>query len=462
MNINSYETNLNEILEYRKTISALQNELSNKDNELNSVFSLYNDLKFLHEKLTEENQSLQKQIIAILQDKEQMEMKYQTENNRLKTFFTTQKTTYENQLKSLTTLNETTLKAKIAAQLESKYLSLIKDKEEEIDALNNKVLDLQREKNKLQSQHELFKQTSQDEIQSIKQKHENELKQLMHKITDLSLNPSTKNKSIDGDDVTPLMVSELKLQLTNTKSQINSLNAVISSLKSQNNSLIINGTVKEENYRKELNEEKLLNQSIQNQLVEVTTKLGVAENETQNANAKIVILENSNLLLKEENEYLNKINLNLINNQNLNISDIARMKQLLENKEKDYIDTIENLKQKVQDTVNNLSAQVKQSQGKTEEVYFEYHRLKKEKEENDNKSNEQLTTAQTQMNKIIEEKKMLMEQLRKLQQESEYIRGDYQDKIQKVFYYQHEYKCLDDKYRNVNNKTLKMKVKLWY
>ena len=74
MNINSYETNLNEILEYRKTISSLQNELSNKDNELNSVFLLYNDLKSLHEKLTEENQSLHKQIITILQEKEQMEM----------------------------------------------------------------------------------------------------------------------------------------------------------------------------------------------------------------------------------------------------------------------------------------------------------------------------------------------------------------------------------------------------
>ena len=170
-------------------------------------------------------------------------MKYQTENNRLKTFFTSQKTTYENQLKSLTTLNETTLKAKLAAQLESKYLALIKDKEEEIDTLNNKVLDLQREKNKLQSQFDLFKQTSQDEIQSIKQKHENELKQLMYKITDLSLNPSTKNKSIDGDDITPLMVSELKLQLTNTKSQINSLNAVIANLKSQNNSLIYINTL---------------------------------------------------------------------------------------------------------------------------------------------------------------------------------------------------------------------------
>jgi chromosome segregation ATPase len=460
MNINSYETNLNEILEYRKTISSLQNELSNKDNELNSVFSLYNDLKSLHEKLTEENQSLQKQIITILQEKEQMEMKYQTENNRLKTFFTSQKTTYENQLKSLTTLNETTLKAKIAAQLESKYLALIKDKEEEIDTLNNKVLDLQREKNKLQSQFDLFKQTSQDEIQSIKQKHENELKQLMFKITDLSLNPSTKNKSIDGDDITPLMVSELKLQLTNTKSQINSLNAVIANLKSQNNSLIINGTVKEENYRKELNEEKLLNQSIQNQLIEVTTKLGVAENETQNANAKIVILENSNQSLKEENDYLNKINANLINNQNMNIDDIAKMKLLLENKEKDYIDTIENLKQKVQDTINNLTSQVKQSQEQTEEVYHEHQKLKAEKDENEKTLNEQLNETQNQINKIINEKRTLMEQLKQLQQENEFLKGDYDDKIKNLFYYEHEYKCLDDKFRNVNNKNAENESKI--
>ena len=170
--------------------------------------------------------------------------------------------------------------------------------------------------------------------------------------------------------------------------------------------------------------------------------------------------ENIDQSLKEENDYLNKINANLINNQNMNIDDIAKMKLLLENKEKDYIDTIENLKQKVQDTINNLTSQVKQSQEQTEEVYHEHQKLKAEKDENEKTLNEQLNETQNQINKIINEKRTLMEQLKQLQQENEFLKGDYDDKIKNLFYYEHEYKCLDDKYRNVNNKNAENESKI--
>ena len=61
---------------------------------------------------------------------------------------------------------------------------------------------------------------------------------------------------------------------------------------------------------------------------------------------------------------------------------------------------------------------------------------------------------------MIEEKTMLTDQLGKLQQEMEFIRGDYEDKIQKAVYYKNECIVLDNKFRDVNNKNAENESKI--
>lgn len=446
----SYQETLDQLLEYRKLVARMEDEVTKKENEKQSIIQVYQDMKVLYEKSRIECNDLNIRLKTIIEEKQNMENKYKSENSRLQGYFEKQKTTYEKQLKSINELNDKALRNKIAAEIEVKYTNIIKEKDNEIENLNEKLQNERKSKVQLEAEHEDLKESSQREIDRLQKKNENDMKEMMNKLSSFTLEQKPK-KNIDGDEITPLLVSELKIQLTNAKNQINTLNALIQSLKAQNNSFMINGTVKEENYRKELNAEKYHSQILQNQIIQLTSKLEVIENECKNNKAQLEISQISFNNVQKENEMLTIANRDLTQELNQIKNEVDTLRRLIEKREREMSNLIEEQKKQNEQRFFTDKEKIQTYQEQIEQFHFDFKRLTEEYKDNIDKEKESKKQIETEKNKLSEEKSILMNQLNQTQVELEYIRGDYENKIRETDYFKNEYERLDAKLRDVNN-----------
>ena len=446
----SYQETLDQLLEYRKLVARMEDEVTKKENEKQSIIQVYQDMKVLYEKSRIECNDLSIRLKTIIEEKQNMENKYKAENSRLQGYFEKQKTTYEKQLKSINELNDKALRNKIAAEIEVKYTNIIKEKDIEIENLNEKLQNERKLKVQLEAEHEDLKESSQREIDRLQKKNENDMKEMMNKLSSFTLEQKPK-KSIDGDEITPLLVSELKIQLTNAKNQINTLNALIQNLKAQNNSFMINGTVKEENYRKELNAEKYHSQILQNQIIQLTSKLEVVENECKNNKAQLEISQISYNNIEKENEMLTIANRDLTQELNQIKNEVDTLRRLIEKREREMSNLLEEQKKQNEQRFFTDKEKIQTYQEQIEQFHFDFKRLTEEYKDNIDKEKESKKQIETEKNKLSEEKSILMNQLNQTQVELEYIRGDYENKIRETDYFKNEYEKLDAKLRDVNN-----------
>ena len=452
----SYQETLDQLLEYRKLVARMEDEVTKKENEKQSIIQVYQDMKVLYEKSRIECNDLSIRLKTIIEEKQNMENKYKAENSRLQGYFEKQKTTYEKQLKSINDLNDKALRNKIAAEIEVKYTNIIKEKDIEIENLNEKLQNERKIKVQLETEHEDLKESSQREIDRLQKKNENDMKEMMNKLSSFTLEQKPK-KSIDGDEITPLLVSELKIQLTNAKNQINTLNALIQNLKAQNNSFMINGTVKEENYRKELNAEKYHSQILQNQIIQLTSKLEVMENECKNNKAKLEISQISYNNIEKENEMLTIANRDLTQELNQIKNEVDTLRRLIEKREREMSNLIEDQKKQNEQRFFTDKEKIQTYQEQIEQFHFDFKRLTEEYKDNIDKEKESKKQIETEKNKLSEEKSILMNQLNQTQVELEYIRGDYENKIRETDYYKNENEKLDAKLRDLNNSLVETK-----
>lgn len=445
----SYQETLDQLLEYRKLVARLEDEVTKKENEKQSIIQVYQDMKFLYEKSRTECNDLNIRLKTIIEEKEKMESKYKAENSRLQGYFEKQKATYEKQLKSINELNDKALRNKISADVEVKYTNIVKEKDLEIENLNEKLQNERKAKVQLEAEHEELKESSQREIDRLQKKNENDMKDMMNKLSSFTLEQKPC-KNIDGDEITPLMVSELKIQLTNAKNQINTLNALIQSLKAQNNSFMINGTVKEENYRKELNAEKYHSQILQNQIIQLTSKLEVLGNECKNTRGQLEISQISFTNIQKENEMLTIANRDLTQELNQIKTEVDTLRRLIEKREREMTNLLEEQKKQNEERFFTDKEKIQTYQEQIEQFHFDFKRLTEEYKDNIDKEKESKKQIETEKNKLAEEKSILMNQLNQTHVELEYIRGDYENKIRETDYFKNEYEKLDSKLRDVN------------
>ncbi len=143
------------------------------------------------------------------------------------------------------------------------------------------------------------------------------MKDLLNKFADNRGNINSLNIYKTNDDFSPLQFQELKIQLNRSKEKEKNLNELLEKIKLQNNNIIISTRTKEQSLLKEIESEKYKNQLSSNQINDLTSKLAILENESNDL--KVVAENAKNMLinLQSENE-----NLNLINNDlNLKIEE---------------------------------------------------------------------------------------------------------------------------------------------
>lgn len=78
------EFNINELIEYKKLTTILENEIENKENKLNNFTKIHEELKDLHDKTRQECNELNQRLLNVYNEKSDIENKYQSELSKMK------------------------------------------------------------------------------------------------------------------------------------------------------------------------------------------------------------------------------------------------------------------------------------------------------------------------------------------------------------------------------------------
>ena len=450
----NYQETLDQLLEFRKYSIKLEKEIAKKEIEKQNYIKLYNDLKELHQKIQNQNEDLRQQIQTLFEEKLNMENQYKNENKKLKEYFDIQKDNYEKQLKNLNNLDEVALKNRITAEIEIKYTNIVNEKNFEIQELNDKINELMSQNLKKDSEFELYKNQSKNDFDKLNEKYNSDMKDLLNKFADNRGNINSLNIYKTNDDFSPLQFQELKIQLNRSKEKEKNLNELLEKIKLQNNNIIISTRTKEQSLLKEIESEKYKNQLSSNQINDLTSKLAILENESNDL--KVVAENAKNMLinLQSENE-----NLNLINNDlNLKIeeanNELDNLKNLINLRENEMNQALISYRNKNQQKFINERENVQIYQKEIEDLNLALKKINADFKEYIDKTNSEKNKNDIEKNKLIEEKKILIKRLNELQQEIEYLRGDYQNKLRTLSHFENEYISMEEKYNNLSRKVI--------
>ena len=453
----SYKETLDQLLEFKKLAYNLEKEVNKKENERQKFIQLYNDLKDLHQKVQSQNNDFREQIIKLLEEKKSIENKYKNENKLLKENLENQKENYEKLLRINNQFEENTLKKKIESETESRYSTLLNEKDIENRDLSDKVNNLMKENVKLETEYDEYKKQTKSEIERLNEKYDKDIKEMINKFNEYKSNLDNIIIKPNENEISPLLISELRTQLNQYKEQIKKLSDSNENLKNQNNIISISTKAKEDTYKKELEAEKYKNNLQSNQITQLVERIENYENELYDLRNAIEIAKNGLINLQNEKEDL--INTNNILQTQIDTAnnELTSLKKLINQREEEMNDTILNYRNQNQRKFYEERQNVSFYQKEIEELNLSLKKIKADfKDYIDNTNNEKNENEKI-YNKLLEEKKNLIKRINELQIELEYLRGDYENKIRSLSHFENEYYMISDKYKNLYMKMMNNK-----
>lgn len=453
--LGNYSNNLDQLLLLRNKCAKLEVEVQKKESEKQNIFTLYTDLKALFEKQSLEIQAQTLKLNTALEEKQKMQARYQTENQKLQKHIEEQTKNYQTKIKSMQILSDVTLKNKLEKQCEEKYELIIKDYQMQVEDLNQKYIEMRKEKIRIETEYEMEKESLSKEIENLKKKNEEDFNTFTNKLAASQVSVSDKATE---DKLREL--PEVKSQLSNAKSEIASLNKLIQNYKGQNNALLIEKKVTEQNINNQLENEKLLNSQLRNRIEELTALVITQENEAKHSKETLSSLQIENKNLSTENEIYAKTNCALLSELDEIKSEVNRLRQKIEAREKEIANILNSNHSQHQEQFLVDREKISLYQAQIEQLHFDFRQLTEEYKDNIDKEMKVKTEIETERNKLKEEKSIMQQQLTSTQNELEYIRGDYENKIRESDFYQHEYSKLESKFRDANTRAADCEEKI--
>ncbi len=249
-----------------------------------------------------------------------------------------------------------------------------------------------------------------------------------------------------------LVISEIKIELDTYKKQFCDMQNEITLLRKEKDNLLMERNDSRLNLMKELDQERIKNKLIGNDLEKISQL---------NKN-----IENELIILKEKLETKNE-EIKSLTNEKFSLSKELRDKDTQYNH---IIAEVRVLKQKMDERDNELEDNLKftherekqrfiQDKSEKEELQKKIEELNQNLRENqlefktyyENTQNE-LHVCKRDYFIIQEEKRMMIRSVSNLQQELEYIRDDYEKKSKTCEYLEKEFANLQDKYRDLTHK----------
>ena len=473
MNLNNDEgeEELNNLIQYKRLIFKLEDELKEKDSKNSLLIKLNEDLKSLCNNIQNENEELNTKLLSQYSEIKLINKKHQEEIKNINLNFEKKMQIYEDKIKKLSAFNPLNQKEKIEKEIEMRYNEKIKIKDNQIDILNNQINRIQNENNTLKLEIDDIKLNNK-KIKVINDENKNVINKL-----NINNNEEKNNNNYS-------MIKELQEIIKNKDEKISQLRNELNIMQEEKN-----------DYEKVISKKYFFNinelKDVQNQNALLGDELNKKENELKVICEKLIRLQKLvdeqcqtiNILKQEKNNLMiENENINKNNNDNDNIEEIQQQ-----------LDNLRNLVQKYESNMElSLLTNEKIKKQIEEKSNIKINQLQKELDEERNKNNNKSQTdnnneinnniinisqkepekeskiikvdndcnvfkmeyenIKEKYNLLAEEQRLLKQKMKKKEEENEHLNKDIKEMITKKKEKKMNYKELKSKYRNLLNK----------
>ena len=449
----NYQETLDQLLEFKKLVFKLENELNKKENEKNEYMKLHRELKEFNQKILNQNNINKEEINKLLEEKIRIENQYKNENKILKENLENQKEHYENILNINNQFEERILKNKIESEVENRYNEKLQEKDIEIQNLNERINNLMKENVHLDTEYNEYKNQTKSEIERLNEKYDNDMNDMINKFELYKNNLDNIEIKPKEDELSPLLIQELRIQLNHYKAQVKDLSESKELLKNQNNILLLSNKTKEESLLKTIETEKYNSNLHINQIEQLTEQINNKDNELLDLKNALELAKNGLINLQKEKEDLINANNELNSKINIANNELNRLKNLVVTRDEEINKILLNYRTQNQKKLYDERKNVENYQKEIENLNLNLKTLKAEFKEFIDNTNIEKNQNDKNYQLLVEEKKNLIKRITDLQYELEYIRGDYENKIRSLSHYEKEYYLMGERYRNLNLHT---------
>ena len=423
----SQEEEINDLIQYKRLVYKLEDELNKKNSENLLLVKLNENLKSLCNSMQNECQELNSKLLNQYSEMKKLNRDHQEEIKNININFEKQKQIYEDKIKQISNNNTPFKKLKMEKEMEMRYEEKIKTKDAQIEILNNKITRLEKDKNDLES-----------EIEDLKMNKVGMLKMEKNENNNLINNINEDNIEVDKNNK---ILKEFQDIINNKEEKISELIKEINIIKNEQNDY-------ERNISKKyfFNKNELLDEQNKNKLLEA--ELNKKEKELNNIKEKLTNLQN---LVDEKNEHINT----LFEEKNKLINECEKLKEQ-EDINNDYF----------QKQLDSLKQLIKKNESEYQLNYLTNEKLRKKYEEkNNNKINQlqkELEEEKSKLN-IMESNQIKSNNFNDINIKSE----EEEEKNQIIKYdkntniYKMEYENIKEKYKllSAENKIYEQKMK---
>ena len=432
---------LDDVLEHKKLIAKLEDELEKKEYELSSIMKIYQDLKTVYEKTRKECTDLNNKLITSYNDKNTLEQKYENEISRLKSNYDKQKEIYEQQILKLSSYDPESLKNKVQNETEVKFKQIIAQKDMEIDDLNNTLNDIKRRNELIIAEYETFKTDAIKELNTQREIHQNEVKDLMHKI---EIQNDKVSNNIDKDTF-----REIKNELDAARKHVNELTNEIDNLRRDKEQLTIERNELKMNSMKEVDKERFNNKFLTTENERNSALLMQAKKELDIS--RMQLNEKTNEikdLIKDKMDLVKQLHENENEFQNFK-TEIITLRNRLESHEKEMTENLKQTHEEHKITLFKEKTDKENYQKQIEDLTNELKDVKINFKNYHESSSNEMKNLERDYYMLQEEKRMLLQQKTDLQNDLNNLHNDYEIKANAAQEYEREYFNIESKYRQV-------------
>ena len=446
------QSNFEEILEYKKSISKLENTIQQKEIELTSSKKLCEDLKKMNEILRKQNNEENSKIIELRNELENKEKYYYNEISRIKLENERKEQIYKDQISKLSSYNPEGQKNKIQNEIEMKYKQILNQKDNELDEQLNNINDIKKKYELLTTEYENFKKNEAFRELNTQKVHKNEINGLLNKI---QMQNEKNSSNVDKD-----IFKEMKNELDLTRNEINQLNLEIEKLRKEKELLTIEknelnminlNTVDKEKFANQMlsteNEKnKDLLESMKNEIKNYQNNLGLKELEIKD------LMNEKYSLMKQINEYDAEF-------QDLR-SEVIMLRTLIETRDREILNSLNLSNKEINDGLEREKNYMNKYKREIDDLSSELKNTKINYKNYYEKASNDLHSAQRDYHIVNEENKLLNKRVNDILEELEFIKKDYENKVRAATNYQREYENIENKYREICRNDIELKNSL--
>ena len=448
--MSDFDSQINDLIEYKKLIVKLEGALKLKEEENQKILKKNNELREFSEEMKKELNIQSQKYIQLYTESKNISKQYENKINSLNEVHENEKLKYDEKILELSAYNPHNQEIKIKTDLESKYKTIIKNKDLEIENLNNEVIELKENLSLKEKELNILKTNFNEQLYTERENHSYQIKNILTKISaQTQLEKTDKENEI-------LHEFELSNKQNAEKSEI--LHKELDNLRTQNKEIEIKYNKEIFDLDTKLKEQINNNELLMNDIEHTKEDIAKLKNIFMDKDFEINKLIEENKKLNQDRETLiinNKEKDQLIEQNLKGLNEIKKTFKTISIENKLKIEENQTLHKKIEELTDKLNKEQKPDNDNnnllnSKEIQKDNINLYKDAYEETREKYRKLIQEQNKMNQVLKNKN---EEISNLNNHLKKIKKSYEndDLIQKYKEINKKKNYYKQQCKNVNN-----------